>query len=247
MRKEELRKLRALPATREMMEKGRKFNENKQRRWDSTTYTKIVPDFELLIRVQNLSGYIKVAVFIPEWMRRDIKTPVYEIFINVAGEEWITRELDEQGKEVRWLTAMAYNLTGLGNWSWYLKHEKIYANHDAMQTLGRIPLENKNDTAKGMYRLCLWQKQQREKDIVRKEKREQAPWDADMELIPQIPKGFEEWMRKEAATSYYIIYEYDPKGQKRGFLLKVQKICSDIQSKTWVKIKMSVVQSRRNL
>lgn len=210
MRKEELRRLRALPATKEMMEKGKKFKE-------------VEVDYDLLVRVQNLNGYLKVAVFLPEWMRKDIKTPAYEIFINVAGEEWITRELDEQGKEVRWLTAMAHNLTGQGNWSWYLNHEKIYANHDAMQTLGRIPLENKNDTAKGMYRLCLWQAQQREKDIARKEKREQAPWDADMELIPQIPKGFEEWMRKEAATRYYIIYEYDPKGQKVGFCSKCKR------------------------
>lgn len=224
MRKEELRRLRALPATKEMMEKGKRFKEVKEKLWYSgTTYTRIVSEYDLLIRVQNLNGYIKVAVFLPEWMRKDIKTPAYEIFVNVAGEEWITRKLDEQGKEVQWLTAMADNLTGQGNWSWKLHCKKIYANHDAMQSLSRLPLEKKDNTAKGMYRLCLWQTEQREKNIKKREEREQAPWDADMALIPEIPKGFEEWMRKEAANKYYIIYEYDPKGQKTGFCSKCKR------------------------
>lgn len=224
MRKEELRRLRALPATKEMMERGKRFEEVQEKHWYShSTYTRIVPEYDLLIRVQNLNGYVKVAVFLPEWMRKDIETPAYEIFINVAGEEWITRELDEQGKEVRWSSAMAFNLPEQEKWSWNLHCEKIYANHDAMQSLGRLPLEHKDNTAKGMYRLCLWQKEQKEKDIKRREEREQAPWDVDMALIPEIPKGFEEWMRKEAANKYYMIYEYDPKGQKEGFCSKCKR------------------------
>lgn len=224
MRKEELRKLRALPATKEMMEKGKRFEEKTETRWwNNTTYTRIVPEYDMLIRVQNLNGYTKVAVFLPEQMRRDIKTPSYEIFINVAGGEWITRELDDQGKEVRWLTAMADNLQGQGNWSWKLGHEKIYANYDTMQSLNRLPLERKDNAAKGMRRLCLWQTEQKEKATEKREQKEQAPWDADMALISKIPKGFEEWMRKEAADKYYIIYEYDPKGQKEGFCSKCKR------------------------
>lgn len=223
MRKEELRKLRALPATKEMMEKGKRFEEKEEKRfWNNTIYTQIVPEYDLLIRVQNLNGYIKVAVFLPEWMRKDIETPKYEIFINVAGGEWITRELDEKGIEKRWLTAMADNLEGLGNWGWKFNYTKIYANQDAMYTLNRIPLKEKNDE-KGMKRLCLWQTEQRKDHIKRQEEKEQAPWDADMALIPKIPKSFEEWMRKEAAKEYFIFYEYDTKGQTKGFCSKCQK------------------------
>lgn len=245
MRKEELRKLRALPATKEMMEKGKHFKEvSEERWWNKTVYTRIVPDYDMLIRVQNLSGYIKVAVFIPEWMRKDINSPAYEIFINVAGEEWITRELDERGKEVRWLTAIAHNLGGQGNWSWNLKHEKIYANHDAIQSLSRLPLEHKDDTAKGMHRLCLWQKEQKEKDIKRREKREQAPWDADMALVPKVPKDFEEWMRKEAANEYYIIYEYNPKGQKEGFCSKCKRFVPIFDPKHGAKSKCPLCKAK---
>ena len=67
MRKEELRKLRALPATKEMMEKGKHFHEVTERVWyTSETRKKIVPDYNVLLRVQNLSGYIKMAIFLPE-------------------------------------------------------------------------------------------------------------------------------------------------------------------------------------
>ena len=70
MRKEELRKLRALPATKEMMEKGKSFHEETVvQTWNNRTYRKIVPEYDLLLRVQNLSKYIKVAVFLPENMR----------------------------------------------------------------------------------------------------------------------------------------------------------------------------------
>lgn len=224
MQKEELRRLRALPATKEMMEKGKHFEEVKEKYWyNNSTYMRIIPEYDLLIRVQNLNGYLKVAAFLPEWMRKDIKTPAYEIFVNVAGEEWISRVLDEKGKEVRWSSAMAFNLPEQGNWSWNLHCEKIYANHDAMQSLSRLPLEKKDNTAKGMHRLCLWQTEQREKDIKRREERERAPWDADMAMVPEVPKGFEEWMRKEAANEYYMIYEYDPKGQKEGFCSKCKR------------------------
>lgn len=222
MRKEELRKLRALPATKEMMEKGRLFEEKEKRRWDKSTYTQVIPEYELLIRVQNLKGYIKVAVFLPEWIRKDIKTPKYEIFINVAGGEWITRELDEKGIEKRWLTAMADNLEGQGNWSWKFNYTRIYANRDAMYTLNRIPLKRKSD-AKGMRRLCLWQTEQREEHIKNQEEKEQAPWDADMALVQKVPKSFEEWMRKDVAKEYFVFYEYDTKGQKKGFCSKCQK------------------------
>lgn len=110
MRKDELRKLRALPATKEMMAKGKEQREEKVRYWHSSKITKRkVPEYDLLLRVQNLSSYIKIALFLPADMRKDIKTPRYEIFLNVKGGEYITRELDDKGQEKRWLTAKILN------------------------------------------------------------------------------------------------------------------------------------------
>ena len=144
MRKEELRKLRALPATKEMMEKGKRYQEKEERYWyTGKTELKIIPDYDVLLRVQNLKGYIKIAVFLPEKMRENIKTPKYEIFLNIAGEEYITRELDDDGKEVRWLTAMVHNLDGVYFNYWYpYKNSKVFVSKDGMSTLNRLKLDN---------------------------------------------------------------------------------------------------------
>lgn len=225
MRKDELRKLRALPATRGMMEKGKQFHEETEIQWWSKKkYTKVIPDYDVMLRVQNLSGYIKIAVFLPEKMRADIKTPKYEIFLNVPGGEYLTRELDDEGKEIKWLTSMVCNLKGLDyNWYYYQRERKIFVNRDGMNTLNGLPLENEGSSPKGLMRLRRWQQDQKNKATERKEKKEQAPWDADMKLVPQIAKGFEEWMRRNAASEYYMIYEYDPKGQKSGYCSKCKR------------------------
>lgn len=215
MRKEELRKLRALPATKEMMEKGKRFKKVKQKRWDGHQYTKTIPDYRVLFRVQNLSGYIKVAVFLPEDMRKDIQTPRYEIFLNTEGGEYITRELDENGREKRWLTAMLGNLEGVPSFC-HWSDNRYFISRNGMNTLNRLKLENDKDD-KGPHRLKTWQQEQKDNETKRREAREQEPWDEDMELIPELPKTFEEWMRKDAAGAHFIFYEYDRKGAKQGY------------------------------
>ena len=177
MRKNELRKLRTLPATKEMMEKAKNPN----------------CKYEIFCRVQNLNGYIKIAIFLPKQMKKNIRTPKYEIFLDVKAEEYITRELDDKGKELRWLTAMVNNLDGIDYWRWYYYNTaKAYLNRDGMNTLNSLKLEKKSNDWRGIQRLSMWQQEQKDKQTVRREKNEQAPWDADMKLIPKVPKSFEE-------------------------------------------------------
>lgn len=220
MRKDELRKIRALPATKEMMAKGKAEVEEEIRHWwDNRVTKKKVPLYDLLFRIQNLGEYIKIALFLPEDMRKDIKTPRYEIFLNVKGSEYITRELDNKGQEVRWLTAMVRNLSEVGYWA-----DKVYLTNDGRQTLNRLKLSCAGEkNFKGYKRLIQWQQEQKDAVTKRREAAEQAHWDADMKLIPKMPKGFEEWMRRDAASHCYMIYEYDPKGQKKGYCTRCKK------------------------
>lgn len=223
MRKDELRKLRALPATKEMMEKGKGFRTEKKKRfpWDAKESIVTIPNFDRLLRVQNLNGYVKIALFLPEDMKKDIKTPRYEIFLNVPGGEYITRELDENGKEVRWLKAMVINLAHVSHEYYDSISGKDYINKDGMDTLGRLPLKDDRGQ-KGLSRLQAWQQELLHEEMRQREAREQAPWDEDMSLVPELPKDFEEWMRKETANEYYIIYEYSPK-QTRGYCSRCKK------------------------
>ncbi len=224
MRKDELRKLRALPATKEMMAKGKDEIEETEKSWWSGKVTKkMVPRYDMLLRVQNLSGYIKIALFLPEDMRKNIKTPRYEIFLNVKGGEYITRELDDKGQENRWLTAMVGNLPHTGYWGYYGESKKIYLTNDGRDTLNRLALSCDGEkNFKGFDRLRQWQQEQKDAETKRKEAAEQAPWDADMKLVPKLPKDFEEWMRKEVAKKYFIIYEYAPK-QTKGYCSRCKK------------------------
>lgn len=225
MRKEALRKLRALPATKEMMVKGKQFKEVEEKNWwNNQKRSVIIPEYDVLFRVQNLSEYIKIAVFIPADIRKNIKTPRYEIFLNVKGEEYITRELDKDGNEVRWLSSMLTNLEGIPRFGYY-SNTNYYISNDGMRTLNRLELEHDTEKpSRGPYRLQRWQQEQKDKNTKRKEEREQKPWDEDMALVPKIMPGFEEWMRKEAAPHYYMIYVYDRKGAKTGYCSRCKKV-----------------------
>lgn len=226
MRKEEIRKLRALPATKEMMIKGKQFEEIEKLLWNHKKRKVIIPKYDVLFRVQNLSSYIKIALFLPEDMRKGNKNPRYEIFLNVKGEEYITRELDKEGNEVRWLSSMLTNLPEVPCFGYYSR-TKYYINKDGMETLNSLKLEKDTmNPSKGAYRLQRWQQEQKDKVTKRQEDREQKPWDEDMALIPKIMPGFTEWMRKEAADAYYMIYEYSRNGVSKGYCSKCKKMVS---------------------
>lgn len=223
MRKDELRKLRALPATKAMMVKGAQFREVEKTLWNHKKRKVIIPAYDVLFRVQNLSGYIKIAVFLPEDIRKDIKNPRYEIFLNTKGEEYITRELDKDGNEVRWLSSMLTNLPDVPCFGYY-SNTKCYVSNDGMRTLNGLKIEKEGGKRQsGGYRIQKWQQEQKDKETKRKEDREQKPWDEDMALIPKILPAFKEWMRKEVAKEYYMIYDYDSKGAKIGYCSRCKK------------------------
>lgn len=217
MQKEELRKLRALPATRQMMEKA-KLTETKREFYYSGSKMVSEPKYSVLLRIQNLQGYIKAAVFLQRDLEKGIKTPKYEIFLNIQGEEWITRELDKDGKEVRWSESMFTNLPGVNFWN-----GQVYLNRDGACTLNRLQVEN-GERYKGVSKLIRWQSQIRAKNIEAKEKKEQDPWDKDMALVPKITPGFEEWMRRDVCKDVYIIYHYEKNGAKEGYCSRCKKM-----------------------
>lgn len=203
MQKDKLRKLKRLNVTPGIVNRAR--NEK----------------YRYFLRCQNLNGYLKVAVFIKKDVCNGIKTPRYEIFINKAGQEWITRELDKKGEEVRWLTAMIANLPEISGIYYYTSlQSKTYVNRDGLQSINLLTIpgyEQRLRGYKGVCRIYQWQEIIREEKIKEKEKAEQAPWDADMALMPTIPKSFEKWMKKAVTETNYIFYEYKKGGAKKGY------------------------------
>lgn len=217
MQKKELRKLKRINATKKMVELSK--NNKKEMRYNKApmgySYRKNTV-YDLLVRCQTRGMYLMICIFLPEKVAEGELTPTYEIYVNPEGNEYITRIL-LKGQEIRWSGAMAKNLENLYSCLcdyWYYNIDKrIWQNPEGKDTIQKLL----NTKEKGIFGLMEWQKQAREKKIEENEKRQQAPWDKDMELIPKVVPSFRGWMMKEVTEEYFIFYEYSRKGAEEGY------------------------------
>lgn len=98
MVKEELKKLRTLRATPKMMEIA-KSDQKEMRLIRSVygySYNAKAYEFYLFLRCQELRGYLKVAVFLPDHMRCGSNMPAYEIFLHRDAEQYLTWDTRQQ-------------------------------------------------------------------------------------------------------------------------------------------------------
>lgn len=220
MRKEELRNLKRICATPKMV---RMAEENKQtvkyekiHGWDCSQNKTMGSLYDMFVRCQTRGPYLMVCLFFPGDIAKGEKTPAYEIYCNPEGDEYITRVL-RKGNEQRWSRAMVNNLEWvpyLNERYWYKGTEKrIWQNPEGMDTIKSFL----GTQEKGIWGLMEWQQNIKRRNTEKKEKREQAPWDADMALVPEIFPSFTGWMAKEAAGEHFIFYQYDRDGAKEGY------------------------------
>lgn len=196
MRKNELEKLRALNATPTMIKAlqepgtkryyGGKINEEK---------------YHLAARCQQLGGYLKVSICTKKDISKKVYTPKWDIFINYEGDEYITRERQQDGS-YKWRKAYGYNLE---NYNWYNKDwdEYVYMNPDGSSQIQKIL----GTIKKGFWGMCEWQEGCKKRNEDKKIKKLTDQWDKDMQPIKDPPKGFENWWHHNAFDgSNYIYY-----------------------------------------
>lgn len=218
MRKEELRKLKRINATTKTVELSK--NNNKKMRYKSKwsdSYTERNTEYDMLIRCQTRGKILMVCVFFPKKVAAGERTPTYEIYCNAEGDEYITRIM-EKGKEQKWSGAMADNLGSIRNsMRWYSNYKntdrRIWENPEGKGIIQKFL----GTRRKGLYGLIEWQRDVKHRNTIEAEKRQKAPWDADMKLIPPVMAGFKEWMLTEAVREYFIFYEYSRSGTKTGY------------------------------
>lgn len=174
--------------------------------------------YDLLVRCQTRGGILMICLFMADRMRKGELTPAYEIYCNPEGKEYITRVL-EDGREVRWSSAMADNLEGMediyiySSYSWYKGREKrIWQNPEGKETIKKFL----GVQSPGMQGLVEWQRKIRRANIEEKEAREKAPWDKDMSLVPPLPPCFAKWALKQSPDNY-IFYHYKDGGAEEGY------------------------------
>lgn len=194
MNKEKLRKLRALNATRAMMYKAKQ--DVPQIKSMYGTWKETVYKHGIYMRVQQLDGYLKIALFFAGEMRMGKKTPAYEIFCDRNTGEFITWDC----KEEKWRNAMIDNLE--------FPSYKYYSGKWISSEAARSIKEYLGVSKGGWAGIAEFQRNKRKEELKRKHRRETDPWDEDMEQIPELPKDFETWVDRTAIKQNYIFYEY---------------------------------------
>lgn len=202
MKKEELKKLRTLNATKAMMRKAAADHPKTERKfWGS--YTRY--DNGIYMRAQQLNGYLKVALFLVGRMRQGNNKPVYEIFIDPKKGEFITWDCTNE----KWSNAKIDNL----EYPKYTWHSGKYINSGGYRIIKDIL-----NVSKGGYAGILeYQNNIRADELKKSYRRETDPWDLDMEQIPEVPKDWKRWIDRIVIDENYIFYQYKKGGAKEGW------------------------------
>lgn len=228
MRKEELRQLKRINAT-PLMLKLAKENKLKKPLVYKSGWSQIIKlkKYDMFIRCQTRGQLLMVCLFFPDDLASGIKTPTYELYLNPEGDEFITRIL-HIGREVKWSSAKIENLeqvcgdTYIGQY-WTLSGKDV-ASRIWQNKEGRNTIKNFLKTQKsGWEGIIEWQKKARSEQVRKKEEREQAPWDADMALVPEILPGFRRFTEHDASDKHYIFYNYEKAGAKNGYCSYCEK------------------------
>lgn len=225
MRKSDLEKLRTLRATPLMVKKIKEPGKKNISSYYTNMSRKNKWRYGCAMRCQYLGGIIKVALFTPTDLNAGIMDPRYEIFINPEGEEWISRERTKNGWE--WRTAMIHNLYDY--WRIHYDYDHLsYMNPEGTKTIKR-----ELKVSEGGYKgIMEWQERINEQRKDEKYKRETAAWDAAMAKVPkELPEDFKLFCLQQGIKEHYIFYDYDRKGQDKGYCTCCGKEVTGIQPK----------------
>lgn len=211
MQKAELKKLKRVYATRTMV----RIAMDPEKR-----------DIRVLLRCQTRGKILMVCVFMRDEVAKGIKEPLYEIYLNPEGMEYITWRNERKNAGAKWLTGMLDNLDGI-NWdmccSWgnYYKesNKKWWQNPEGKTTIQRM-LGTKD---KGWMGVIKWQRKVKAEQNRLKEERELAPWDAEMKLVPELPGSFDKWLSCKAFGKYFLFYNYKKGGAKEAYCSRCQR------------------------
>lgn len=204
MKKEELNKLRTLNATPSMIMKLKK--EGNQRRQNGTQVREY--QYWCAARVQQLNGYLKVSICTRKDVTAGVFTPKWDIFINYDGDEYITRERQQDGS-YKWRDAMCENLENESYW-YYDYDEYCYINPEGERSIKNI-LKTQKSGWDGLY---AWQQGCKKRKEDQKIEKLTKVWDAEMKPIKDVPKGFEEWAKKSIPLNYIF---YKKAGERVGY------------------------------
>lgn len=202
MRKKELLSMKPLPATRDMIRTAADMIRTEEDTYKNCygavcKYTRKKCKYRRYFRAAVEGDILKVAIFTKGRLIREQGTPLYEVFINRKENAYITY-VPDTGK---WRTAKINMLE-------YEDVCGIYTEEE-WQTEGTRKLVNQYfETGKNLnvFQAVLdFQSEVKKEERQRKYRSEIEQIDATMKEVPELPKGFEEWVGKNCfqETMFY--------------------------------------------
>lgn len=210
MNKKELLKLRTLKATAKMMQMAANDIpiEKKIYYWGVQTVYK----YGLYMRCQVLRGILKVAFFLPPYMKMGGALPAYELFINNDSGEFVTYNRSTN----KWHTAKLDMLI----WPSYVScSEQKWINPEGYNTIKQY-LGVKESGYEG---ILSYQRKIRQKELELRHKKETDPWDMDLKQTPALPKDWNHWVNKVGIPDTFIFYQYSKRGATTGYCTYCEK------------------------
>lgn len=194
MKKSELLKLPAMKATKEMYEKA--WLEEEYDRYQRPSVTG--PKYRKFYRARKTQGILEVDVFYYRDLRLKTSHPVFRIFLHDG--KYDTYETIE-GK---WRTATIENLQfGVSyNDGESAAYQTYWIAEKDRKTIRDFTKNGEESPHSAILGWQQYEKHRKETDRI----------DDEMEIIPEIPKDFEEWAKKDAVPQY-MYYE---SGKKIG-------------------------------
>lgn len=210
MKKSKLKNMKLLVATPQMMKLAEK--DTLQKRKNCYYYSEKGYQYGLYIRCRVIDNILKVAIFLPEYVKTGGKMPVYELFIDKKNQDFITYNRLEN----KWQNAKLDML----DWPRYVykSEEKWISEKD-----NKI-LKNYLQSEHGGYRgLLEFQLKVRADQLKHRYKKETDPWDLDMEQVKNVPKDWDKWVGKKGIDEHFIFYQYQRKGADAGYCTYCEK------------------------
>lgn len=210
MKKEELKKLRPLYATDNLIRLAMEAKPEKKRLGCSGT--EYLYQYDVYMRCRRFGKILKVAFFLARDLRLGCRKPVYELYINKKTSDFLTWDALAE----KWRTAMVDNLTWTG--CDYQTEFYIKPSEDKMiqQYLGV--------SKGGLPGILAYQNNIRETRLEARHKRETDAWDQMMKQVPALPKDWGHWVDKQGLHENYIFYDYARNGAKEGYCTWCEKM-----------------------
>lgn len=153
------------------------------------------------------------------WEIKDLKKeiPGASLRLFFGDDDFITQDLKET--KTKWYTGKAYSVLKLYWWNVSPENQIMYADDESRKLLAdRFPYKGYGRSNRSPWEnIDEWQNKVLDKRLADKHYRQLAPVRAMMELVPEIPEGFEEFVHDQVMRKHrYLVYDGNSSIRKRS-------------------------------